>query len=110
MKVLVLNLPPTIMREECCIGYNKHQRKFPALLSQVTTILSHHVDVDFFDANMEGIRKISDLKPILLQMKPSFIITSITNRYLKLEIGITEICNKLGIKLIVIPLPFEYAE
>lgn len=107
--MVVLNLPPNLMREECCFGYIGSDKKLPALLCHVVTILSKKTDVTFFDANLER-SSIEDVKQYLSHKKPDIVVCTISFNYINHDSRIFKICNDLNIKCIAIPIPFDYAE
>lgn len=102
-ETLVVNLPPNVMREECCVGYNRTRKKSPALLSQIATVLN----ADFYD--MRSLSW-SDISRFLRLRKPEYLVCSISYSFKEWECEIFRICESLGIKCIVVPVPFHYAE
>jgi len=107
--IMILNLPSNIMREECCVGFNRWRKKLPALLSQVLAVLSKEAIVTFFDSTIEGVSTMSELKRHLTVKKPDVVICTVTFKYINWDSEIFRICKELDIKCIVIPIPFEYA-
>jgi len=51
----------------------------------VTTVSSREINIDSFDASVEGVSAMEDLKPLLVAKKPNFIICSVTHRYVNSE-------------------------
>lgn len=109
-RIMILNLPSNIMREECCVGFNRYRKKLPALLSQVLAVLLKETNVTFFDANVEGVSTMNELKRRLTVEKPDVVVCTVTFKYIHFESEIFRICEELDIKCIAIPIPFEYAE
>lgn len=109
MKILVLNVPPKVQREECCWGPTGRSNSFPFLLAQIATVLEKEADVEFFDANCEN-ATFKDIEQMLLKRKPDAVVCSLTPQYMPLEATISKFCVKSGIKCIGIPIPFDYAE
>lgn len=109
MKLLVLNIPPKVQREECCWGPVGRSNSFPFLLAQIVTVLEKEADVEFFDANCDN-ATLKDVEQILLKKKPYAVVCSLTPQYMPLEARISKLCVKRGIKCVGIPIPFDYAE
>jgi pyruvate-formate lyase-activating enzyme len=109
MKLLVLNLPPRVQREECCWGPSGRFRVFPFLLAQIVTVLKNDAVVEFFDANCEK-ATFESIELLLAKKRIDAIVCSVTPQYLPLESRIVSISSKFGIKCIAVPIPFDYAE
>lgn len=109
MKLLILNIPPKLQREECCWGPTGRDSFFPFLLAQIATVLEKEVEIEFFDANCEN-ATFRDIEKILLKKKPDAVVCSLTPQYMPLEAEISEVCLRNSIKCIAIPIPFDYAE
>ena len=109
MKIMVLNIPPNVQREECCWGPLGKWKAFPFLLAHIVTVLEKEVDVGFFDANCEN-ATLKDVETMLSKEKPDAIVCSLTPQYMPLEAKISNFCVKNGIQCICIPIPFDSAE